>query len=403
MHKGQRIVYEHPARFKWLAAGRRWRKTSLGMRVVLRAAAEGLPMLWGAPTFRQCRIGWDEMNQAAGGIAEFRKGEMEVTVPPGNGIVSFVSLDSPNNARGKTAFGCVIDEAGFIDGGAWYDVIRPMLSDCDGWALIMGTPAGRNWFWREHMAAVDRPDAIAWQVPTLGVRVTEQGLVREPHSMENESFPFAEACQMWRTMPEQTFRQEFLAEFLEESGVVFRGVLAAATAKPQGPIAGHDYVMGVDWGKSNDFTVIAVGDTNTKRMVAMDRFNQIDYRVQRGRLATLAERYNPSVIMAESNSMGEPIIEQLQADGLPVRGFQTTNATKAALIEALSLALERSEITLLNDAVLVGEMQAYEMDRLPSGMVRYSAPEGMHDDTVMATALMYEAMNTSGPLLLWGD
>jgi hypothetical protein len=161
--------------------------------------------------------------------------------------------------------------------------------------------------------------------------------------------------------------------------------------------------MGVDWGKSNDFTVIAVGDTTTKRMVAMDRFNQIDYRVQRARLATLAERYNPGVIMAESNSMGEPIIEQLQADGLPVRGFQTTNASKAAIIEALGLALERSEIMLLNDPVLVGEMQAYEMDRLPSGMVRYGAPEGMHDDTVMATALMYEAMNTSGPLLLWGD
>jgi len=328
---------------------------------------------------------------------------MEVTVPPGNGIVSFVPLDSPNNARGKTAFGCVIDEAGFIDGGAWYDVIRPMLSDCDGWALIMGTPAGRNWFWREHMAAVDRPDAIAWQVPTLGVRVTEQGLVREPHSMENESFPFAEACQMWRTMPEQTFRQEFLAEFLEESGAVFRGVMAAAIGLPQEPIKGHDYVMGVDWGKSNDFTVIAVGDLTAGCMVYLDRFNQIDYRVQRQRLQALADRYDPGVILAESNSMGEPIIEQLQADGLPVRGFQTTNATKAAIIEALGLALERSEITLLNDPVLVGEMQAYEMDRLPSGMVRYSAPDGMHDDTVMATALMYEAMNTSGPLLLWGD
>jgi len=213
--------------------------------------------------------------------------------------------------------------------------------------------------------------------------------------MENDTFPFSEAQQMWRTMPEMTFRQEFLAEFLEESGAVFRRVLDAATGLPQEPIAGHEYVMGVDWGKSNDFTVIAVGDLTTHSMVAMDRFNQIDYRVQRGRLETLAQRYNPNVIMAESNSMGEPIIEQLQADGLPVRGFTTTNATKAAIIEALGLALERSEITLLNDAVLVGEMQAYEMDRLPSGMVRYSAPDGMHDDTVMATALMWEAMHST--------
>jgi hypothetical protein len=83
----------------------------------------------------------------------------------------FVSLDNPDNARGKTAFGAVIDEAAFVAEGAWYDVIRPMLSDCDGWALAMGTPNGRNWFWREHTAAAARDDSVAWQVPTLGVRL----------------------------------------------------------------------------------------------------------------------------------------------------------------------------------------------------------------------------------------
>jgi hypothetical protein len=137
------------------------------------------------------------------------------------------------------------------------------------------------------------------------------------------------------------------------------------------------------------------------QMVAMDRFNQIDYSVQRGRLQALAERYHVESIIAESNSMGEPIIEQLQRDGLPVRGFQTTNATKAAAIEALALAFERGELAILNDPVLVGELQAYEMDRLPSGMVRYSAPEGMHDDTVMALALMWQGMADSGPLVLF--
>jgi hypothetical protein len=107
--------------------------------------------------------------------------------------------------------------------------------------------------------------------------------------------------------------------------------------------------------------------------------------------------------MAESNSMGEPIIEQLQRDGLPVRGFATTNATKAQIIEALALAFEQGAITILNDPTLIGELQAYEMARLPSGMVRYSAPEGMHDDGVMSLALAWSAVADSGPLLLWGD
>ena len=128
----------------------------------------------------------------------------------------------------------------------------------------------------------------------------------------------------------------------------------------------------------------------------MDRFNQIDYSVQRGRLQALAERYRPTVILAESNSMGEPIIEQLQRDGLPVRGFQTTNATKAAIIEGLALAFERQELRILNDATLIGELQAYEMDKTPSGMVRYGAPEGMHDDCVMSLALAWAATGGAG-------
>jgi len=60
-------------------------------------------------------------------------------------------------------------------------------------------------------------------------------------------------------------------------------------------------------------------------------------------------------------------------------------------------------LAILDDPVLVGELQAYDMQRLPSGMVRYGAPEGMHDDTVMSLALAWSAVADSGPLLLWGD
>ena len=85
--------------------------------------------------------------------------------------------------------------------------------------------------------------------------------------------------------------------------------------------------------------------------------------------------------------MGTPIIEDLQRAGLPVYPFTTTNATKAAIIDALSLAFERGTLTILPDEVLVGELQAYTSERLPSGLTRYSAPQGMHDDTVIALAL----------------
>jgi hypothetical protein len=84
-----------------------------------------------------------------------------------------------------------------------------------------------------------------------------------------------------------------------------------------------------------------------------------------------------------------------------VQAFTTTNASKTQAIEALALAFERSELAILADPVLVGELQAYERERLPSGMMRYSAPEGLHDDTVMALALAWQGMQSNQPLF-WG-
>lgn len=83
-----------------------------------------------------------------------------------------------------------------------------------------------------------------------------------------------------------------------------------------------------------------------------------------------------------------------------VTGFQFTNATKANLIEALALAFEKDAVKILDDRVLIGELQAYEMERLPSGLIRYNAPDGMHDDMVISLALAWTGV-TNTPWLLW--
>ena len=65
----------------------------------------------------------------------------------------------------------------------------------------------------------------------------------------------------------------------------------------------------------------------------------------------------------------------------------TTNASKSAAVEALALAFERAEVKIPNDPTLIGELQAFEAKPLPSGIMRYSAPEGGDDDTVMSLAI----------------
>lgn len=399
-HQGQRAVRSQAKRHNWLAAGRRWRKTTLCMAIAVEGAARFGEYLWGAPTYDQVRVSWDETKRAGGRSIAFSQMRMEATLPNGGKIV-YRSLDNPDNARGHTGDGVVIDEAGFVKEAAWYGVLRPVLIDTGGWSWVIGTPNGRNWFWREFEAARGREDSMAWQAPTLGVEITPNGLIRKPHPLENPNIAFEEIEKLWRTMPERTFRQEILAEFIEDTGGVFRRVLAAATLEPQEqPTPGHQYVMGVDWGKSNDWTVITVWDATTNDLVALDRFNQIDYAFQMERLRVLVDRWRPDCIRPEVNSMGEPLVEQLQREGLPVTPFVTTNASKAAAVEALALAFERGDIHIINDATLIAELQAFEMSRTITGMTRYAAPEGMHDDCVMSAVMGYSAIAETGPLLL---
>lgn len=401
-HTGQRIVRSGAKRFNWLAAGRRWRKTTMVMGIAVEAAIEGQTIIWGAPVFDQVRIGWEETRHAVGGAVAFNQSQMTARFPSGGKIV-YRSLDNPDNVRGHTADGVVVDESADVQSVAWYEVLRPMLIDTKGWAWLIGTPKGRNWYWHEHMRAADMPDTIAWQAPTLGVRIDErQGLVREPHSLENPFIPFSEIVNLFETMPQDTFRQEVMGLFIETSGAVFRNIQAclkaAAAATPE-QHKGHEFVAGVDWAMKSDFTCISIVCVDCRCEVAFDRFNQIGWDVQRGRLKALCDVWKPYSILAESNSIGSPNIEALVNDDLPVMGFETTASSKPPLIKSLVLAFEREEFQWLNIPVATSELIAYEATVSAStGRVSYSAPEGAHDDSVIARSLAFKASSSWGSL-----
>lgn len=386
-HPGQQEVLDCRARFRVLACGRRWGKTVLGKLTVVKAALGGGLYWWVLPDYGMATEAWRDLVRTCAPVtAEVLKSERRIELITG-GVIQVKSAHNPDSLRGAGLDGAVLDEAAFMSEEAWLGGIRPALSDKRGWALFLSTPSGMNWFHRIWQAGND-PLEPEWK---SFHRATASSPTVRPEEIEAAR----------RRMPERWFRQEYEAAFIEDAGAVFRNITQVCVAAPQTePHPDHTYVMGVDWGRVDDFTVITVLDTTTRQMVALDRFNQIGWETQRGRLVALAERWRPAVILAESNSIGEPNIEALQAAGLPVRPFQTTAQSKMVLIDALALAMEQETVMLLNDPVLVGEMQAYQVERLPSGTYRYAAPEGMHDDTVMATALGWEACTHSRITLL---
>lgn len=380
----QWAIAQHPAKIKVVCMGRRWGKSVLGGCIALATAAQGGRVAWIVPAYKNGRPLWRWAAAAVGALRKAQevrvnRAERVITFERGGGFVALYSMDTPDSIRGEAFNLAVLDEAAMIGEEAWTDAIQPTLADVDGDAILISTPKGRNWFWTEWMRGQDplQPDYASWTAP----------------SSANPSPQIRRAAHLAKDrVPDAKYRQEWLAEFLEDGGAIFRRVQAAATATTQErAIDGHQYVMAADWGKLNDFTVLSVIDCTTRQLVALDRFNQIDYAVQLGRLQALFARFRPVTIVAESNSMGEPLIEQLRRLDLPVRPFQTTNATKAAVIDGLALAFERGDLAILPDPVLIAELQAYEAERLPSGLIRYGAPAGLHDDCVISLALAWSA------------
>lgn len=348
------------------------------MQRIKQTLRQGQPAAWFAPTYKLMLDVWNDLRHSLHSeILRANKTEMRIELTNG-GVLDMWTLDSPDAGRGRKYARVVIDEAALVRNllDAWPASIRPTLTDLRGDAWFLSTPKGRNAFWQLYQQGIDptQSDWAAWQMPTA----------------KNPYIDPAEIEAARQMLPERIFQQEYLAEFLEDGGGVFRRIMEAATAEEQyAHVGDHQYVLGVDWGKVNDFTVITVIDTTLRSLVQIDRFNQIDYTVQLGRLAALCKRFSPVGVVVEYNSMGIPLVETLVRMGLPIIAFQTTHASKAAIIDALSLAFERSELTILNDPVLIGELMAYDMERLPSGLLRYSAPEGFHDDCVMSLAFAW--------------
>jgi hypothetical protein len=327
---------------------------------------------------------WRDLKTICAPLPGVRINEAERRMDMANdGMLAIRSTFYADHLRGAGLDLVVMDEAAYMDAAVWPEVVRPMLVEREGEALLMSSPNGRNWFWEVYQQGLDAAN--------------DQWQAFHYTSYDNPLIAPGELDDIQHMTPGLVWRAEYLAEFVDDEGQVFRGIREAATAPPDAqPIPGRRYVAGLDWGRHKDYTAVVIIDAESREVVALDRFRQITWSLQRGRLVTLYEQWRPAVIWAEANSIGEPNIEALQAEGLPVRAFQTTAQSKKVLIEALALAIEKEELALLPDETLLNELAAYSMESLPMGGYRYSAPSGLHDDTVIALALAWHGVKYGG-------
>jgi hypothetical protein len=371
LHAAQAQVVAEADRFNVLQCGRRFGKTTLGEDLVLDPALDGYPTAWFAPTYKLLDEVWRGLVRATADIVRHIDKQQRRIELITDGVIDFWSLDNDDPARGRKYKRAVIDEAGIVRDlqDKWTAAIRPTLADYQGDAWFLGTPKGRGYFhtlWLKGQQG--EPGWASWRF----------GTIANPHIAADE----VESAR--RDIPESAFKQEFLGEPADDAGNPFG---AAAIRACVGPMSAHaPAVWGIDLAKSQDWTW-AIALDGSGAVCRSERW-QGPWSATLQRIIALV---GSGTALVDSTGAGDPIVEQLQREGRGTfEGYKFSAESKQRLMEGLAVAIQSRRVTLPDDPVLIGELEAYEYEFTRTG-VRYSAPEGLHDDGVCALALAVQA------------
>lgn len=215
LHNKQKDIVRSNARFKIIRAGRRAGKTTLETEVMVFKAVSGKDrnVFYVAPTQKQARsIIWEALKKRLAGIGEANESRLEMKVPTVDGGYStiFVSgWENRENFRGMKAQHITFDELDtmkdFFIG--WQEIFRPALTDTAGTADFIGTPKKENPNLRRlEKIAVNDIDFATFNFKTS----------------DNPHIPEQEIIKAQKELDGETFKQEYLAEYVDNSTSLFK-------------------------------------------------------------------------------------------------------------------------------------------------------------------------------------
>lgn len=365
-----------PQRFKIAVVHRRGRKTRAALnQQIARSQQKKGTYYFVLPTYKQAKqVIWDELikDHLPMEIVD-KKNDSELAIYYKNGSIQrFVGSEDPDKHRGVNAIDWVFDEYAKQSPRMWFEIAQPILRENGGTATFTFTPVGRNHAWKLLQDAKDNPAEWFWTVIT---------------AEDTDVYSEKEKYEARMSMPQALYQQELMCSFVEGSSAFFRRVEANVWKSINDqPIPGHVYTLGVDLAKYQDFTVLTPFDLTTFYVLPQERFNQVDWVLQKARIEAASLRYNGSPVRIDATGVGDPVVEDLMARGIPIEPFKFTEQSRRELLNHLAIYLEQDKIKLPNDEGLIEELNGFQYSLSDTGKLRADSVFE-HDDRVMSLAL----------------
>lgn len=334
------------------------------------------------PTYSQAKkVIWDNIDNDGFKMLEHVPKELlkstnatELKLELINGsVVQLIAADEfKNSGVGTNPVGVVFSEYSITNPEAW-KFVSPILAANNGWVIFNFTPRGMNHAWNLLQQAKENEK---WFTQLLTVNDTN---VFSEETLEEER----------KANPADFIDQEYFCKFIEGAGAFFRRIKENCHGLTLKPEPTHKYKLGVDLAKYQDYTVLTVLDLNTFNIVEIERFNQIDWNLQKAKIEAMYLRYFKPLITIDSTGVGDPIYDDLIARGIHnIVSFKFTEPSRRDLLTNLQLLLEQGKIKIPENDLLKSELASMRYEMVGErGKTTIRVPDGLHDDMIMSLAL----------------
>ncbi len=344
-------------------------------------AGPGQNYWWVAPVSAQANIAYERIktNLTPGTFTHKASPIPSITLVSGAKL-EFKSGDNPDSLYGEDVYAAIGDEASRWLPAAW-PALRSSLTATRGPAVLIGNVKGKANFFYEMCRRIE-----AGQEPNGSfMRITWRDAVAAG-VLDLEEIEDAK-----RNLPEAVFKELYEAVAGDDAGNPF-GFEHIKECTVEGLAKGPAVAFGIDLAKKQDYLVV-IGFNATGGVCSFDRWQNIPWRASIRRIHEIVGEDIPALV--DSTGIGDPVLEELQVEHGNFSGYNFSQASKQRLMEGLAVSIQSHEITFPIGPISQ-ELQAFEYELTRTG-VRYSAPEGYHDDCVCALALARQAWTETAP------
>ncbi len=353
-------------------------------------------IIYVSPTYMMAREVFSKLLQAMDGLDEEtgkrpgnelikirNKTNLSLTFVNGSKISCF-SGERYDNLRGLTVTHVVLDEFAYSKPELWEKVIKPATFVKGKKIIFISTPFSKNHFYTLFMMGENGKKGYrSFTAP----------------STENPYIDPDEINEMEKN--DLIFQQEYMAKFLDTSLTVFPNLKEQTYPEPMELNERNSemkYFIGIDLGRYKDATCAICLDNN-RRVVDMLTIRFKEWSDQIDAIEKFYHKWKPANAKIEIN-FNDNIYEILKARGCTnLKPFHTSAQSKPLIVEDLSKGFQDKKITIPDIKYLYNELDSFTYRFNPNThRISYSAPNGLHDDSVIALCLANNAWKDRNPL-----